>query len=126
MERYLSYRVERSRNRDRLGDVVDLLPALKAVTPDHLTGQLRPTNAGILMFGLDPQLPLPQSEVVCIKYNDPIGVRHYIDRKNFRGTLPELIDQASHFIKQYMRVGGTIRGFYREDEPEYPYDTVAT
>jgi ATP-dependent DNA helicase RecG len=124
VERYLAYRAERSRNRRRLGEAVDLLPGLKAVAKEPVTGQLRPTNAGILMFGLDPQLPLPQSEVVCIKYADPLGVRRYIDRKNFRGTLPELIDQASGFLRQYIRVGATIRGFYREDEPEYPYEAL--
>jgi ATP-dependent DNA helicase RecG len=124
VERYLSYRAERSRNRNRLGEASALLPALKAVGRDLATGQLRPTHAGILMFGLDPQLPLPQSEVVCIKYADPLGVRRYIDRKNFRGTLPELIDQTSRFLTQYTRVGATIRGFYREDEPEYPAEAL--
>lgn len=124
VERYLSYRAERSRNRKRLGEATELLPALKAVVRDPTTGQLHPTHAGILMFGLDPQLPLPQSEVVCIKYADPLGVRRYIDRKNCRGTLPELIDQASRFIVQYTRVGATIRGFYREDEPEYPHEAL--
>jgi putative transposase len=124
VERYLAYRAERSRNRKCLGEASALLPALKAVNRDPATGELRPTHAGILMFGLDPQLPLPQSEVVCIKYADPLGVRHYIDRKNFRGTLPELIDQASRFLTQYTRVGATIRGFYREDEPEYPYEAL--
>lgn len=123
VERFLSYRAERSRNRKRLGEAMQLLPALQALGPDA-HGQMRPTNAGILMFGLDPQLPLPQSEVVCVKYADPLGVRRYIDRKNFRGTLPELIDQASRFIAQYMRVGATIRGFYREDEPEYPHEAL--
>jgi hypothetical protein len=47
------------------------------------------------IFGYDPQLHLPQSEVVCIKYVDTIGVRSYIDRRNLRGTLPELINQTS-------------------------------
>jgi len=51
-------------------------------------------------------------------------VRSYIDRKNFSGTLPELIDQAASFLKQYIRVGATIRGFRREDEPEYPYEAL--
>jgi ATP-dependent DNA helicase RecG len=124
VERYLSYRAERSRNRQRLEHAIDLLPALKAVTNDPESGQLRPTNAGVLMFGLDPQLWLPQSEIVCIKYADTLGVRRYIDRKNFRGTLPELIDQASRFLAQYVRVGATIRGFYREDEPEYPHEAL--
>ena len=78
----------------------------------------------MLMFGYDPQLYLSQSEVVCIKYADPLGVRRYIDRKNYHGTLPELIDQASGFLRQYIRVGATIRGFYREDEPEYPYEAI--
>ena len=78
----------------------------------------------MLMFGYDPQLPLSQSEVVCIKYNDTLGVRSYVDRKNFLGTLPELIDHASSFLRQYIRVGATIRGFYREDEPEYPYEAI--
>jgi ATP-dependent DNA helicase RecG len=27
-------------------------------------------------------------------------------------------------LRQYIRVGATIRGFYREDEPEYPYETL--
>ena len=76
------------------------------------------------MFGYDPQIHLPQSEVVCIKYADTQGIRTYIDRKNFVGTLPELIDKASSFLRQYVRVGATIRGFYREDEPEYPYEAL--
>jgi hypothetical protein len=110
-------------------DDIDMLPAdlllgLEAAAHDSQTGQIRPTNAGMLMFGYDPQLPLPQSEVVCIKYADPLGVRQYVERKNFLGTLPELIDKASSFLKQYIRVGATIRGFYREDEPEYPSEAL--
>jgi len=124
IERYLAYRAERSRNRKRFGEASELLPALRAVGRDPSSGQVRPTNAGILMFGLDPQLPLPQSEVVCIKYADSLGVQRYIDRKNCRGTIPELIDQASKFIEQYSRMGATIRGFYREDEPEYPHEAL--
>jgi len=76
------------------------------------------------MFGYNPQLHLPQSEVVCIKYADTQGIRTYVDRKNFVGTLPELIDKTSSFLRQYIRVGATIRGFYREDEPEYPYEAL--
>lgn len=35
-----------------------------------------------------------------------------------------MIDKASSFLRQYIRVGATIRGFYREDEPEYPYEAL--
>jgi predicted HTH transcriptional regulator len=51
-------------------------------------------------------------------------VRSYIDRKNFRGSLPQLIDQSSAFLRQYIQVGATIRGFKRDDEPKYPYEAL--
>lgn len=121
VEHYLGYRARRRRQHS---SVNQLLLGLDVVAPDDESGSLRPTNAGMLMFGYDPQLYLPQSEVVCIKYADSLGVRRYIERKNYHGTLPELIDQASAFLRQFIRVGATIRGFYREDEPEYPYEAI--
>ncbi|NCC35151.1 MAG: hypothetical protein EOM24_24535 [Chloroflexia bacterium] len=124
VERYLGYRAEKSRRRRRHSSLSQLLLGLEAVAPDGDTGEVRPTNAAVLMFGYDPQLYLPQSEVVCIKYADPLGVRRYIERKNYHGTLPELVDQTSAFLRQFIRVGATIRGFYRQDEPEYPYEAI--
>jgi ATP-dependent DNA helicase RecG len=124
VERYLAYRAEQSRQRRRYVVPADLLVGLRAATRGEQQSTVQPTNAGILMFGFDPQLALPQSEVVCVKYADALGVRSYIDRKNFRGSLPQLIDQASGFLRQYIRVGATIRGFKREDEPEYPYEAL--
>jgi ATP-dependent DNA helicase RecG len=120
LERHLGYRAEETRARQRYSSSAELLLGLQAAAHDPNTGDVRPTQAGMLMFGYDPQLHLPQSELVCVKYADTQGVRTYIDRKNFSGRLPELTDKASRFIKQYVRVGGTIRGFYRVDEPEYP------
>lgn len=124
LDRYFASRSPESRARQRHSSGTEMLIGLKAVAEDPQTGEAHPTNAGLLMFGYDPQLHLPQSEVVCIKYADTQGIRTYIDRKNFVGTMPELIDKASSFLRQYIRVGATIRGFYREDEPEYPYEAL--
>ncbi|WP_129674363.1 helix-turn-helix domain-containing protein [Candidatus Chloroploca sp. Khr17] len=124
LDRYFASRSPESRARQRHSSETEMLIGLKAVADDPQTGEARPTHAGLLMFGYDPQLYLPQSEVVCIKYADTQGIRTYIDRKNFVGTMPELIDKASSFLRQYIRVGATIRGFYREDEPEYPYEAL--
>ena len=124
IERYLSYRAEHSRQHRRYFELSDLLLGLHAVARDDQHAEVRPTNAGMLMFGLDPQLPLPHSEVVCIRFADTLGVRSYVDRKNFHGTLPALVDQTSSFLKQHIRVGATIRGFRREDEPEYPFEAL--
>jgi ATP-dependent DNA helicase RecG len=98
IERYLAYRAERSRQRRRYTASADLLLGLHAASRDVQTDQIRPTNAGILMFGFDPQLPLPQSEVVCVKFADALGVCSYVDRKNFTGTLPSLVDQVASFL----------------------------
>ncbi len=124
LDRYVASRSPESRARQRHSSRTEVLIGLKAMAEDPQTGAAHPTHAGLLMFGYDPQLHLPQSEVVCIKYADTQGIRTYIDRKNFIGTLPELIDKASSFLRQYIRVGATIRGFYRADEPEYPYEAL--
>src|SRR5215212_7204329 len=123
-DHYLAIRSPEGRIRQRHSSNAEVLVGLHAAARDPQTGDVWPTNAGILMFGYDPQLHLPQSEVVCIKYADTQGIRTYVDRKNFGGTLPELIDKTSSFLRQYIRVGATIRGFYREDEPEYPYEAL--
>lgn len=124
LDRYLATRSPENRTRQRYSSNTEMLLGLHAAANDTQADSIRPTNAGMLMFGYDPQLYLPQSEVVCIKYADTQGIRTYIDRKNFVGTLPELIDKTSSFLRQYIRVGATIRGFYREDEPEYPYEAL--
>lgn len=124
VERYLSYRAERSRRNLRYTAREDLLVGLEAAANDPQTNKLRPTNAGMLMFGYDPQLFLPQSEVVCIRYGDSMGVGQYLDRKNFYGNLPELIDKVEEFVRMHTRVGARIVGFKREDLPEYPLEAL--
>jgi ATP-dependent DNA helicase RecG len=124
VERYLAYRAERSRLKLRHTSREDLLIGLECATLDPLTQKIRPTNAGMLLFGYDPQLQIPQSEVVCIRYADRLGVGKYIDRKNIFGNLPELIDKAADFLELHTRVGAEIQGFKREDIPEYPIEAL--
>lgn len=124
VERYLSYRAEHSLRSLRYTSQQDLLVGLRCACPDPITGQLRPTNAGMLMFGYDPQLHLPQSEIVCIRYSDTLGVGSYVDRKNFTGNIPDLIDRAAEFITLHTRIGARISGFRRKDLPEYPLEAL--
>ena len=124
VEQYLSYRAERSRSQRRYTGREDLLLGLQAAGRDPATQDLRPTHAGMLLFGVDPQLHIPQSEVVCVRYTDSLGAGAYLDRKNFTGTLPNLIDQTAEFLERHMNVGGQIRGFKREDRPEYPLEAL--
>jgi ATP-dependent DNA helicase RecG len=60
VERYLAYRAEQSCQRRRYVVPADLLAGLRAATRGEQQSTVQPTNAGILMFGFDPQLALPQ------------------------------------------------------------------
>ncbi len=102
-----------------------MLPALKAVGRDLATGQLRPTHAGILMFGLDPQLPLPQSEVVCISMLthwacDAIHRPEELSRGRCRSSSIRPVA----FSRSTPGWAPRFCGFYREDEPEYPAEAL--
>jgi len=85
--------------------------------------QYKPTNAGVLLFSQEPQVFLLQSEVICVRFKSA-DVVEYIDRKDLRGPLPQMVDDAEAFIRKHMKVGGKIVGFRRVDYPEYPIEAV--
>jgi len=120
---FLSLRSHRSRRKGRFDDIESVLLGMDCarVTND---GEIRPTNAGILFFGYDPQQHIPQSEIVCILYRDELGVRGYIDRKIITGTIQELIDETEAFLNKHIPVGATIEGWKRIDQPAYPIEAL--
>ena len=78
-----------------------------------------PTQAGVLLFHREPQQHLHHSQLLCARFKGT-DVIEYLDRKEFRGPLPDLVDQAARFIRSHMRMGGRITGIQRTDYPEYP------
>ncbi|NWJ97270.1 MAG: putative DNA binding domain-containing protein [Chloroflexi bacterium] len=124
---YLEMRPTRNRQVSRFNNLDEVLLGMDCLTDANDTdteGKLCPTNAGILFFGKDPQLHIPQSEIVCVKYRDDLGLGRYIDRKIITGTLQELIDQTESFINRHMSVGAVIKGWKRHDLPEYPLEAL--
>jgi len=89
-----------------------------------MQGDVLPTHAGILFFGSNPQRSLPQSEVVCVLFQDELGVGGYLDRKIITGTLQTLIDETELFLQKYIAVGARIEGWKRIDLPEYPIEAL--
>jgi len=81
--------------------------------------EIVPTNAGVLLFHENPQLYILHSQLLCARFKGK-DVIEYIDRKEFFGPLPELVNQGTHFIKTHMKMGGRIPGIKRVDYPEYP------
>jgi ATP-dependent DNA helicase RecG len=131
---WLAARPASSRLGGRLNNLEEILLNLNCavrVNPDRLPASashsgdlLRPTNAGILLFGNFPQRWIIQSEVTCVLYNENLGSRRYTDRRVITGTIPELIEGAEAFFTRHMPVAARIEGFRRIDEPEYPPEVL--
>ncbi len=89
-------------------------------------GILRPTLAGLLMFGSFPQRFEQQMVVVFLQFygtttteEAPSGER-FLDNRKFEGTVEEIIDNATDYVMASMRKGSLIRGVTRQDIYEYP------
>jgi ATP-dependent DNA helicase RecG len=107
----------------RFDDVERVLLRMKCAVRNG-SGDVVPTNAGILFFGLEPQMPIIQSEVACVLYRDAVGASRYADRKFIRGTIQELIDGTEAFLNRYIAVGARIEGWKRIDLPEYSIEVL--
>lgn len=88
--------------------------------------RLRPTLAGILFFGRDPQRFYPSLTITFLHFAGDSATRAepgdplYLDNREFRGTLPEIVDAARATIFEKLSKQAVLAGFVRKDMPEYP------
>jgi len=92
----------------------------------EVDGVLHPTLAGLLMFGIYPQIFELQLFIAYLQFygtttteEAPSGER-FLDNRKFEGTLDEMVDSAVSYVMASMRKGSLIRGVTRQDIPEYP------
>jgi ATP-dependent DNA helicase RecG len=92
----------------------------------EVDGIQHPTLAGLLMFGVYPQIFELQLFIAYLQYygtttteEAPSGER-FLDNRKFEGTIKEIIDDAVAYVMASMRKGSFIRGVYRQDIYEYP------
>lgn len=104
--------------------VQDVLAQLRIVS--KAGDVLRPTLAGLLMFGKYPQGSEPQLVVTFVQYYGtteaeltPRGER-FLDDHKFEGTIPEVVETAVNQVLANMRKSTLIEGLWRRDIPEYP------
>ncbi len=95
-------------------------------------GVYKPTVAGILCFGICPDLILPQLVVTAsvipgfnIGDMGSIGER-FIDNKKITGTIPSMVKQSVEFIMKNMKKRTIIKKDTgeRSDKMEYPIDAI--
>jgi ATP-dependent DNA helicase RecG len=83
-------------------------------------GTLRPTVAGLLLFGTDPQAFLSRSYITVVRFRGQNTAHGYYDRRDLMGTLPEVVNAAEAYLWEHIQHGGRIRGLRREELHEYP------
>ncbi|MBN1135340.1 MAG: DeoR family transcriptional regulator [Anaerolineae bacterium] len=83
----------------------------------------RPTCAGLLLFGRDPQRWVHSSEIVVARYAGAAMDDRFI-KEEIRGTLPQQIRRAEAFVVDNLRRGVRLVDLERVEEPEYPVKAV--
>jgi ATP-dependent DNA helicase RecG len=93
-------------------------------------GVLRPTLAGLLMFGKYPQTFEPQLVITFLQFygateteKTPRGER-FLDNRKFEGAIPEVVENAINHVLASIRKSSLIEGLWRRDIPEYPEEAV--
>jgi ATP-dependent DNA helicase RecG len=80
----------------------------------------RPTSAGLLLFGIDPQSWVRGAEVLAVRYaGTTIG--DIFTRQAITGRLPDQIRQAEMFVADNLSRQAKVKeGWQREEEMAYP------
>ncbi|MDA8337118.1 MAG: putative DNA binding domain-containing protein [Peptococcaceae bacterium] len=93
-------------------------------------GELKPTLAGMLMFGQFPQQFYPSLFIAFMMYagttpkqKGPRGER-FLDNRRIDGTIPEMIEEVEKIIRHNMRHSTVVSGFVRQDIDEYPREAL--
>lgn len=115
---------EHRQRREWTGSAAQLLMQMGALDEGG-----RPTVAGVLLFGRQPQVFLPQSDLVFVKFPgiEPRGQNGQVDygrREQIGGPLVRIIKRAGAVILEEMRTGAVVKGLKREEQTEYPQRAV--
>ncbi|PJF41401.1 MAG: transcriptional regulator [Chloroflexi bacterium] len=87
-------------------------------------GRTRPTNAGILLFGRDPQRFIHGSEITAVRFaGEAMG--DTFTRQDIIGSLPDQIRRAETFLRDNLRKGVHLSTtMTREESYEYPMEAA--
>ncbi|MCL0048134.1 putative DNA binding domain-containing protein [Dehalococcoidia bacterium] len=84
----------------------------------------KPTLAGILFFGRNPQQYLPYAKIICayIEGKDISGTP--TDIKSLQGKISSILEDTIKFLKIYLREEHRIKGFEPEIYSEIPEEAL--
>lgn len=87
-------------------------------------GNLHPTNAGIMLFGRDPQQFIRGSDITAARFAGK-EMGDVFTRQDINGTLPQQIRRAETFLVDNLRKGVHLGEYMaRTEQMEYPLKAV--
>ena len=86
-------------------------------------GTLRPTHAGLLLFGREPTRFIPSAEVIVVRYAG-LQMSDTFVREDIRGPLPDQIRRAEAFVVSNLERSFLLNGLARTERPVLPLDAV--
>jgi ATP-dependent DNA helicase RecG len=91
-----------------------------------VNSEVKPTNAGILFFGKNPQRFVLQSQLRTARFAGKTLTRDFLDRLDCLGTLWEMVEGSEDFVRKNIRLFGfrTEYSFQRIDKLEYPIKAI--
>jgi len=87
---------------------------------DILGEGLKPTVAGLLIFGLAPERFLQCSGISFAHFGGKILTETLIDKKTIQGSLSRQVEGCMAAVKANLIVGSNIEGAKRLEKPHYP------
>lgn len=88
------------------------------------SGELFPTNAGILLFGRDPQRHIIGSDISAVRFASAT-MSDTFNRQDIGGTLPDQIRRAATFLVDHLRKEVTLKNRMQHEETyEYPMEAA--
>jgi ATP-dependent DNA helicase RecG len=86
-------------------------------------GSPRPTAAGLLLFGRDPQRWVPQADLIAARFSGPTVTDAFV-RQVIRGTLLQQLRAVEVFLRDHLRETVALDGMRSRRRLEYPLEAV--
>lgn len=87
-------------------------------------GRLRPTNAGILLFGKDPQAFIRGADITAVRYSGDV-MSDSFTRQDIGGTLPDQLRRTQTFLIDHLRKNSALgKTMARDEAYEYPMEAA--
>ncbi len=84
----------------------------------------KPTIAGLLFFGKNPQHFIPYSKIIAAYIPGGDISTPPADKKDLEGKIPDMLESSLKFLRLYLKEKHRIKGFEPELYPEIPEEVL--